>query len=121
MSLLVNTLLAGGNAAQAQPVADQAAALHERLTGGANHEGLGLSAARAQIRLLQGDGEGALAHLDAAATLAAKLGDGGVHVAQRASLRVLALATAGRHAEALAAAEPLLAQRAALRPVKYCQ
>ena len=117
MSMLVNALLAGGNAAQAQPLADEAAALHERLTGGANHEGLALSAARAQIRLLQGDGEGALAHLDAAATLAAKLGDGEVHVAQRASLRVLALAIAGRHAEALTAAEPLLAQRAALRPM----
>ena len=117
LTMLVNALLNGGNLAQAQPLAEQAAALHERLTGAANHEGLALSATRAHIRVLQGDALAALALLDAAAALTAELGDGTQQIAQRTGLRVLALATAGRSTEALAAAEPGLAQRATLRPV----
>ena len=116
MTMLVNALVNGGQVAQAQALAEQVAALHERLTGGANHEGLSLSNTRGHLCALQGDADGALAHLDAAQVLAARIGDGPAFIAQRLSLRVLALATAGRTAEALAAAEPLLAERATLRP-----
>jgi len=108
LSLLVNALLSGGQLAQAEALAAEAAALHRRLTGGANHEGLQLTAARATISLLQGNAEAALNYLDAAAALTAVLGDAEAPVAQRTSLRVLALATAGHSAGALQLAESLL-------------
>ena len=116
LAMLANALLNGGNAAQAQPLAEQAAALHERLTGGANHEGLIFATTRAHICLLQGDAEAALVLLDAAAALTAKIGDGEMRLAQRDGLRVLALATSGRSAAALQGAEALLLRRATLIP-----
>ena len=117
LTMLVNALANGGQLQEAQTLAAEAAAMHERLTGGANHEGLQLMGTRGLICALRGEADAALAHVAAATALAERIGDGAAQTAQRAVLRVLALATASRGQTAVEAAEALLPGNADLRPV----
>ena len=60
MTLLANALQLGGHLDEAQSLVAQCEALHERLTGGVNDEGIALTSRHSLICALRGDGEGAL-------------------------------------------------------------
>ena len=115
MTLLANALQLGGHLDEAQSLVAQSEALHERLTGGVNDEGIWLANRHGLICALRGDGQGALRHLGRVNTLAAASGEAEALGRDRFPLRVLALATSGQSAEALAhadAMEPHLASLA---------
>ena len=115
MTLLANALQLGGHLDEAQTLVAQSEALHERLTGGVNDEGIWLANRHSLICALRGDGQGALRHLGRVNTLAAASGEAEALGRDRFPLRVLALATSGQSAEALAhadAMEPHLASLA---------
>jgi len=112
MTFLSNALVQGGHLDEAQSLIAEADVLHERLTGGANHEGMALVSRCSLICSLRGDGPGALRHLARIDTLAAARGES-VAFDYR-PLRVLALATAGQTAEALSLADAMQAHFATL-------
>lgn len=114
LTMLGKALLLSGRLDEAAAMFDEAAALHEKLSGGVNHEGAGAQTWRARAAAMRGDGHAALLHLARAHEIAATLGDEGeAQTRNRAALHALALALAGASGEALAAtaaceAEPLL-------------
>jgi hypothetical protein len=111
MTFLGKALLLSGALDEAAGLFAQAAALHEQLTGGINHEGAGAHTWLGRVCAMQGDGPAALAHLARADEIAATLGDEGeAQTRNRAALHALAQALAGRHAEVLAATEALLTE-----------
>lgn len=108
MTLLANALLLGAQLDEAEALLEQASALHERLTGGVNEEGIGLFTRRGLIRALRGDGADALQHVARADALAAGCrGEAEARTLERASVRMLAQATAGQTAQALATADAI--------------
>jgi hypothetical protein len=107
MSLLSNALLLGGHLEEARSLIEQSEALHERLTGGVNDEGIAQASRHSLVCALLGDGAGALHHLARVDALAVASGEAEAVAIERFPLRVLALATAGRHAEALTHAEAM--------------
>lgn len=115
MTFLCNALMQGGHLDEAQSLIAEADALHERLTGGANHEGIGLAGRHSLICSLRGDGPSALRHLARIDALAAASGETGALAVDHYPLRVLALATAGQAAEALSHADAMQAHFATQR------
>ena len=109
MTFLCNALMQGGHLDEAQSLIAEADVLHERLTGGANHEGIGLAGRHSLICSLRGDGSGALRHLARVDALAAPTGQAESLAIEHYPLRVLALATAGQTAEALRHADAMQA------------
>ena len=112
MTLLANALQLGGHLDEAQALVAQSEALHERLTGGVNDEGIALTNRHSLICALRGDGQGALRHLARVDALAVASGEADALGRDRFPVRVLVLATAGQPAQALdhaAAMEPHLA------------
>ena len=106
MTFLGKALLLSGRLDEAAAMFEQAAALHDRLTGGINHEGAGAQTWRARASVMQGDGAGALAHMVRADEIAATLGDEGLaQTGHRTSLLAWALSLAGDNAAALAATD----------------
>jgi serine/threonine-protein kinase len=108
MSLLAKALLLGGHFAAATELYERAATLHEQLTGGANDEGVGLLTWLGLVNALRGNAIDALAHLDRADALRGGRAEADVLTRARGAARALALAGAGRNAEALAATDALL-------------
>jgi len=104
MSLLGSALLLGGHLDEADALLVQADALHERLTGGVNSEAMAIQGWRGLVAALRGDGQGALQHIARAQEMALHYGEAEVHTLDRASVRVLAQATAGASTAALAGA-----------------
>ena len=110
LTFLGKSLLLSGQLEKADETFAQAAALHEQLTGGRNHEAAGAHTWRGRVAIMQGDGSAALAHFDRADEIAAPLGaEGEWQTLNRASLRALALAFVGRDADVLAATEAIAA------------
>ncbi|MEO8344298.1 MAG: serine/threonine-protein kinase [Betaproteobacteria bacterium] len=107
MTLLLNALMLGGHFDEAEALVVQSEALHERLTGGVNDEGITQAMRHSLICALRGDGEGAVRHLERADALAAATGDAERLASDRLPLRVLALATAGRSAKAVEHADAM--------------
>ncbi|MEO6277235.1 serine/threonine-protein kinase [Roseateles sp.] len=107
MCFLGTALLLGGHLAEADALLVQADALHERLTGGANSEAMGMLGWRGLVAALRGEGQGALQHIARADEMALQWGEAEVIALERASVRVLAQATAGASAQALAGADAL--------------
>ncbi len=108
MTFLGKALLLSGRLDEAARMFEQAAALHEQLTGGSNHEGAGAQTWRGRVCVMRGDGAAALEHLAHADEIAATLGDeGAAQTSHRASLRVWAQSLAGDNAAALAATDAL--------------
>jgi hypothetical protein len=101
MTLLANALQLGGHLDEAQSLVAQSEALHERLTGGVNDEGIALTSRHSLICALRGDGQGALRHLARVDALAAARGEANALGRDRFPVRVLVLATAGQPAQAL--------------------
>jgi eukaryotic-like serine/threonine-protein kinase len=114
MNLLAYALQLGGQVDQAEVLLEQADVLHRRLTGGVNHEAVQLAAGRCRNATLRGDGDAALRHLAHAVTLAAELGGAAVYAVEHAAARVLAQAVSGQCESALAGADAMLLQPAAL-------
>jgi eukaryotic-like serine/threonine-protein kinase len=112
MTFLSNALVQGGHLDEAQSLIAEADALHERLTGGANHEGIALVGRHSLICSLRGDGTDALRHLARMDALAAARGESVAF--DHRPLKVLALATAGQTAEALSLADAMQAHFASL-------
>jgi len=111
LTFLGKALMLGGHLDEAAELFEQAVALHERLTGGANHEGAGAWTWVGRVCVMRGDGPAALAHFARATDIAATLGDEGeVQTRNRASLHMLAQALAGHNPEVLAGTDALLAQ-----------
>jgi len=111
MTFLGKALLLSGKLDDAAALFEQAASLHEQLTGGINHEGAGAQTWRARVCVMRGDGAGALRHLDRADEIAAVLGDEGeVQTRHRGSLRLRAQGLAGDSAAVLAATDALAAR-----------
>ncbi len=107
MTLLANALMLGGHFEEAQSLVAQSEALHERLTGGANDEGIAQASRHTLVCALRGDGQGALLNLGRLDALAAASGEAESLAIDRFPLRVLTLATAGRPAEALEHADAM--------------
>ena len=107
MTLLANALMLGGHFEEAQSLVAQSEALHERLTGGVNDEGIAQASRHSLVCALRGDGQGALLHLARLDALAAASGEAESLAIDRFPLRVLTLATAGRPAEALEHADAM--------------
>jgi serine/threonine protein kinase len=114
MTLLANALMLGGHLDEAGSLVAQSEALHERLTGGVNDEGIAQASRHSLLCALRGDGEGALRQLARVDALAAASGEAEAPAIDRFPLRVLVLATAGQHAEALAHADAMQPQLASL-------
>ena len=114
MSLLSNALLLGGRLEEAQSLVAQSEAMHERLTGGVNDEGIAQASRHTLICALRGDGEGALGQLARLDALAVASGEAEAPAIDRYPLRVLVLATAGQHAAALAHADAMRSHQASL-------
>ena len=111
LTFLGKALMLSGHLDEAAELFEQAVALHERLTGGANHEGAGAWTWVGRVCVMRGDGPAALAHFARATDIAATLGDEGeVQTRNRASLHMLAQALAGHIPEVLAGTDALLAQ-----------
>ena len=111
LTFLGKALMLSGHLDEAAELFEQAVALHERLTGGANHEGAGAWTWVGRVCVMRGDGPAALAHFARATDIAATLGDEGeVQTRNRASLHMLAQALAGNNPEVLAGTDTLLAQ-----------
>jgi len=107
MSILSNALLLGGQLEEAQALVMQSEAMHERLTGGVNDEGIAQASRHTLVCALRGDGEEALRQLARLDALAGASGEAEALAVDRYPLRVLVLATAGQHAAALAHAEAM--------------
>ena len=108
MTMLANALLLGAHLDEADALLVQAGSMHERLTGGVNEEGIGLFTRRSLICALLGDGTGALRHVARADEMADSCGgEAEVLALDRASVRVLAQATAGQVTQALASADAI--------------
>jgi len=108
MTILARALLLGGHIDEAETLFAEADALHQRLTGGVNDEGLTLLIWRSLACALRGDGETALRHVARADELAGRVAsEAEVHSVDRESVRVLALATAGHTAGALTGADAI--------------
>ena len=114
MTFLSNALVQGGHLDEAQSLIAEADALHERLTGGANHEGIALVGRHSLICSLRGDGPSALRHLARIDAMAAAGGEAEALAIENHPLRVLALATAGQTAEALNHGDAMQAHFASL-------
>jgi len=114
MTFLCNALMQGGHLDEAQSLVAEADALHERLTGGANHEGIALVGRHSLICSLRGDGPGALRHLARIDALGEASGEVQALAIEQYPLRVLALATAGQTSEALSHADAMQAHFATL-------
>jgi tetratricopeptide (TPR) repeat protein len=113
MTFLGKALLLGGQLDEATEVFAQAAALHEQLTGGLNHEGAGAQTWLGRTAVMRGDSQAALACLSRADDIARSLGDEGeVQTSNRATIRILAQAHVGQDAEVLVATEALAADPA---------
>ncbi|MDQ2928430.1 MAG: serine/threonine protein kinase [Pseudomonadota bacterium] len=108
MSLLAKALLLGGHVEAAESLFEGATALHDKLTGGANDEGVTQRTWLALCCALRGDGEAALTHLERAAAVVGISDETGVQTRVRGSVRALALATAGHNEPALAAIAAML-------------
>jgi len=108
LSLLAKALLLGGRVVDAATLFGQALALHERLSGAANDEGVAQRTWLGLVCALRGDGAGALGHLDHAEAHLGAREEPIVLTRNRGAARALALAEAGRHPEALALADALL-------------
>ena len=102
MTMLAHALLLGGHLDEADTLLAQADALHQRLTGGVNDEGISLAVRRGLVCALRGDGAGALRHVARADALAVGIAEAEVLTFNRAAVRALAQATAGQDALALA-------------------
>ena len=89
MTLLANALQLGGHLDEAQSLVTQSEALHERLTGGVNDEGIALASRHSLICALRGDGQGALRHLERVDTWAAAGGEAEAQAIDRFPVRVL--------------------------------
>ena len=104
MVFLAKALLLSGQLEEASDLFAEGAALLDRLTGGRTHEAAGAHTWRGRAAVMQGQGAAALACFDHADDIARPLGDEGEwQTFNRASLRALALALAGRNDEVLAA------------------
>ncbi len=114
MTLLSNALQLGGHLDEAESLVAQSEALHERLTGGVNDEGIGLASRHSLVCALRGDGQGAVRHLARLDALAAARGEAEALAIDRFPLRVLVLATAGQSAQALAHADAMQPHLASL-------
>jgi serine/threonine protein kinase len=107
MTTLAYALQLGGHFDEAETLLAQAESLHERLTGAVNDEGVRLAGGRSFLAALRGDGAAALAHVTRAVERAAPGHDPALYAVEHSCLRVLAQATAGEFASALAAAEAM--------------
>ncbi|MEO7009311.1 MAG: serine/threonine-protein kinase [Caldimonas sp.] len=111
MTFLGKALMLSGRLGEAAALFEQAAALHEQLTGGMNHEAAGAQTWCGRVCVMAGDGAGALRHLARADEIAATLGaEGEVQTRNRAAIRTLAAALAGRNADVLATTDALVAE-----------
>ena len=110
MTFLGKALMLSGRLDEAASLFEQAAALHEQLTGGMNHEAAGAQTWRGRVCVLAGDGPGALRHLARSDEIAATLGaEGEVQIRNRAAIHTLAQALAGHDADVIAATDALMA------------
>ena len=106
MTFLGRSLLSCGCVDEARALFEQAHALHELLSGGVNHEAVGLWRWRARASVLMGDGAMALSQLARAQALADTLGaEAEVLRHSHTVLHTEALAAAGLHAQVLAATD----------------
>jgi hypothetical protein len=96
MTLLANALQLGGHLDEAQSLVAQSEALHERLTGGVNDEGIALTSRHSLICALRRRWPGALRHLGRVDALAAARGEADALGRDRFPVRVLVLATSGQ-------------------------
>jgi eukaryotic-like serine/threonine-protein kinase len=110
LTFLGRSLLSCGSFDEARGLFEQAHALHDLLSGGANHEAVGLWRWRARVSVLMGDGALALTQLASAQALADTLGaEAEVLIHSHTVLHAEAQAAAGLHAQVLAATDRLLA------------
>ncbi len=113
ITMLANALLLGAHLDEAEALLEQAAAMHERLTGGINDESIGLFRRLSLICALRGDGAGALRQIARADAMAESCGgnEATVLALDRASVRTLAQATTAQVEQALAGADAIEAYR----------
>ncbi len=106
LTFLGRSLLSCGCVDEARGLFEQAHALHDLLSGGMNHEAVGLWRWRARVSVLMGDGALALSQLARAPALAGTLGaEAEVLNRSHTVLHTEALAAAGLHAQVLAATD----------------
>ena len=106
MTILAHALMLGGHLDEAGALLAQADALHERLTGGVNDEGISITVRRGLVCALRGDGAEALRHVARADAWAAGIAEAEVLTFNRAAVRALAQVAAGQDALVLASTTP---------------